>query len=79
MLSIKSANDGLHYGTAHKIRLTPYPETLTVDIESPCFPLIKPESEIGGSLYPLLCDMYAFQPGFKFFAKIGLNPGTYRP
>ncbi len=77
MLSIKSANDSLHYRAAHKIRLTPYPETLTVDIESPRFPFIKPESEIGGSLYLLLCDMYAFQSCFKFYTKIGLNPGSY--
>jgi hypothetical protein len=79
MLSIKPAYDGMHDGATHKIRLAPDPETLTVDIESPRFPLVKPESQVGRSLYLLLSDMYAFQPGFKFYTKIAPNYGICGP
>lgn len=75
MLSIKPAYDGMHDGATHKIRLAPDPETLTVDVESPRFPLIKPESQVGRSLYLLLSNMYAFQLGFKFYTKIAAGRG----
>jgi hypothetical protein len=78
VFSIKSPDDRPHYRAAHEIRLAPDPETLTVDIESPRFPLIKPESEIGRSLYLLLSEMCAFQSGFIFYTKIALIPGKYR-
>ena len=77
MLSIKPAYNGMHDGAPHKIRLAPDPETLTVDVESPCFPLVKPESQVGCSPYLLLSDMYAFQTGFKFYTKIALNHRIY--
>ena len=79
MLSIKPAYNGMHDGATHKIRLAPDPETLTVDVESPRFPLVKPESQVGCSLYLLLSDMYAFQPGFKFYTKIALTLGICGP
>jgi len=79
VLSIKPSDDRLHYRAAHEIRLAPDPETLTVDVESPRFPLIKPESEIGRSLYLLFSEMYAFQSVFIFYTKIALNHGKYRP
>jgi hypothetical protein len=75
MLSIKPAYNGMHDGATHKIRLAPDPETLTVDVKSPRFPLVKPESQVGCSLYLLLSDMYAFQSGFKFYTKIALTLG----
>jgi len=77
MLSIKPPYDGMHDGATHKIRLAPDPETLTVDVESPRFPLVKPESQVGRSLYLLLSNMYAFQPGFKFYTKIAPCHGIY--
>jgi len=73
MLSIKPAYNGMHDGATHKIRLAPDPETLTVDVKSPRFPLVKPESQVGRSLYLLLSNMYASQPGFKFYTKIAPN------
>jgi hypothetical protein len=79
MLGIKPAYDGMHNGATHEIRLAPDPETLTVDVESPRFPLVKPESEIGRSLYLLLSNMYAFQTGFKFYTKIAPGLGIYGP
>jgi len=78
MFSIKSPDDRPHYRAAHEIRLAPDPETLTVDIESPRFPLIKPESEVGRSLYLLLSEMCAFQSGFIFYTKIAPIPCKYR-
>ncbi len=75
VLSIKPANNGMHDCATHKIRLAPDPETLTVDIESPRFPLVKPESQVGRSLYLLFSEMRAFQSGFKFYTKIALNHG----
>jgi hypothetical protein len=77
VLSIKPANNGMHDGATHKIRFAPDPETLTVDIESPRFPLIKPESQIGCSLYLLFSEMCAFQSCFKFYTKIALNHGIH--
>jgi hypothetical protein len=75
MLTVKPAYDGMHDGATHKIRLAPDPETLTVDVESPRFPLIKPESQVGRSFNLLLSNMYAFQPGFKFYTKIAPGHG----
>ncbi len=69
MFSIKPANNGMHDGASHKIRLAPDPEALTVDIESPGLPLVKPESQVGCSLYLLLSDMYAFQRALNFILK----------
>jgi hypothetical protein len=77
MLGVKPAYDSMHNGATHKIRLAPDPETLTVDVESPRLPLVKPESQIGRSLYLLLSKMYAFQPGFKFYTKIAASYGIY--
>jgi hypothetical protein len=73
MLGVKPAYNGMHNGATHKIRLAPDPETLTVDVESPRFPLVKPESKVGCSLYLFLTEMCAFQPGFKFYTKIPFN------
>jgi len=79
MLGVKPANNGMHDGATHKIRLAPYPETLTVDVECPRFPLIQPESKVGRSLNLFLSDMCAFQPGFKFYTKIASGNGICGP